>query len=206
MQDSDRVLNLTRYQSLTEKKQKRMLAVLRVFKTYLLSHRSCTLESFVAPLHVTFTLRRLAIVFARSLLFALFSFAFVLPVVAAPGGIEIKSIVAIKHASDPLWSPDGRLISYIWDEGGYRNIYVVSALGGEPTRLTDFNDTANPHVFWSTDGKTLFFEHAGGLWQADPSRHQAAHPAALITAKGFEFTASPDGSRLAWVLEIRPRL
>ncbi len=121
------------------------------------------------------------------------------PAFAAPGSITIDSVIRIKHPSDALWSPDGRLVSYVWDEGGSRNFYVVSASGGQPRKLTNFADSTVPRAFWSSDSKTLFFERANHLWEADPSGRQPAHPSTAISAEGAQFTPSPDGSRLAWV-------
>jgi len=129
----------------------------------------------------------------------LFSLVPLAPVSAAPGSITIDALVRIKHPSDPLWSPNGRFVSYVWDEGGIRNLYLVSASGGQPVRLTSFTDTGTPRAFWGSDSQTLYLEHAGGLWQADASGHQPARPSAAFTAKGIEFTLSPGGSQLAWV-------
>ncbi len=132
-------------------------------------------------------------------LFRLLSFVLPVLALAAPNGLTIDSLVRIKHPSDPLWSPDGRFVSYVWDEGGIRNLYLVSASGGAPARLTNFTETTAPRAFWSKESKTLFFQHTGDLWQVDPAHHDAPRALNLSSNKGVEFTPSPDGSQVAWV-------
>ena len=42
--------------------------------------------------------------------------------------------------SHPAWSPDSSRIAFLWNDSGYpfRDVWVVSAGGGEPVRVTDF--------------------------------------------------------------------
>ncbi len=138
-------------------------------------------------------------VYTRFFLRLLFHVVFLLPAFAAPGSITIDSLIRIKHPSDPLWSPDGRSVSYVCDEGGSRNLYVVNASGGQPVKLTNFAENITPRAFWSSNSNILFFERAGRLWEADRSGRPSAHASTAISAEGTQFTPSPDGSRLAWV-------
>jgi len=55
------------------------------------------------------------------------------------------------HTS-PAWSPDGRTICY----AGSKNLWLVSADGGEATRLTH-TGTADQNPVWSPDGRFIFF-------------------------------------------------
>ena len=68
-----------------------------------------------------------------------------------------KRLITQKDATQPNWSPNGYRIAY-WGitSGGQRDIFTISAKGGEPVQVT--NDASvdwNP--VWSPDGKYLYF-------------------------------------------------
>ena len=137
--------------------------------------------------------------YIRALVGFLSQIVLLLSLSAAPGSITINSLLQIKHPSDPLWSSDGRLVAYVCDEGGLQNLYVVNASGGQPVRLTNFTDGETPRAFWNSNSRTLFFERDGLLWEADVSGHRAAQASNVISARGSQFTLSPNGSKIAWV-------
>ncbi len=59
-------------------------------------------------------------------------------------------------AQDPVWSPDGTQIAYASDVDGDYDIYVVSANGGIPQRVTD-NNATDWQPTWSPDGDQIAF-------------------------------------------------
>jgi Tol biopolymer transport system component len=60
----------------------------------------------------------------------------------------------------PEWSPEGEMIVYMVEvEQGKTNLQVISASGGEPTKILD-NCAYWSHA-WSPDGKELFAESKG---------------------------------------------
>src|SRR5215469_4528527 len=126
-------------------------------------------------------------------------------------GLTIEQIIKIKHPSEPMWSPDGRQVAFVWDQGGVSNFYVASANGqGSPLALTSFADGQVGGAFWSRDGQTLYFPHEGGLWQvsisgaAQPGQPGGgqAKPAWTASERESDIVPSPDGMRVAFV---RPR-
>jgi tetratricopeptide (TPR) repeat protein len=74
------------------------------------------------------------------------------------------SLVPNMNATAPAWSLDGKLIVYTSDYGGNWDIYIVSADGGSPARLT--TDPAEDGLpTFSPDGKQIaYLSHRDGTW------------------------------------------
>jgi Tol biopolymer transport system component len=72
------------------------------------------------------------------------------PVLVSPEG---------QQAGTPRWSPDGEWITYdAQNEQGLWDIYVVTAQGGQPRRLTTTDGKSHSHVpSFSRDGKWIYF-------------------------------------------------
>ena len=86
-----------------------------------------------------------------------------LAIINADGSAK-TAIVPNMNATAPAWSNDGKLIVYTSDYGGNWDIYVVSANGGSPARLT--TDPAEDGLpTFSPDGKQIaFLSHRDGTW------------------------------------------
>jgi Tol biopolymer transport system component len=93
-------------------------------------------------------------------------------------------------ADRPQWSPDGSQIAFVSREAdsGFQDIYVVSASGGMPRRLTD--DAATDIApAWSADAQTIYFlsdrDGEFRLWaipaNGGASRRLSATPSLLVT-------------------------
>ncbi len=61
-----------------------------------------------------------------------------------------------KSESSPLFSPDGKWISYISSKDGSQNLYVLPIGGGESRKLTNVA-TGVSDPLWSSDGKWIAF-------------------------------------------------
>ena len=114
--------------------------------------------------------------------------------------LTIDDLIDIKHPSNPVWSPDGRHIAFVWERAGVGNFYLANADGsGVPVALTSFpNDGGVPHGFWSPSGDVLYFPHEGRLWQVPVAGGQP-HPVGTANGPEAEFASSPDGTRVAFV-------
>jgi len=53
-------------------------------------------------------------------------------------GFEVNPLTSgVPNNDDPAWSPDSRWIAFqSWREGGNRDLWIMTANGGQPTRLT----------------------------------------------------------------------
>jgi dipeptidyl aminopeptidase/acylaminoacyl peptidase len=112
--------------------------------------------------------------------------------------LTIEQLIDIKQPSNPVWSPDGKYVAFIWDRADIRNLYIVSADGkAKPVQLTSFPDGKVEEFFWNGDSDTLYFPHEGDLWQVSISGG-APKPAFSKPDPGSDFVLSPDGKRVAF--------
>ena len=113
--------------------------------------------------------------------------------------ISIEQLIDIKHPSGPVWSPDGRQVAFIWDRAGVSNVYVSNLDGrAKPTAVTSYAEGGIRSVFFSHDGRTLYFAHNGELWSVDANGGEP-RPALNQSLKDGDFVPSPDRTRVALV-------
>ena len=63
---------------------------------------------------------------------------------------------AKKSSSGARWSPDGKQIAFVSDRDGKKQVYLITAAGGEAQQLSK-SETAVTSVRWAPDGKSLAF-------------------------------------------------
>lgn len=110
------------------------------------------------------------------------------------------------------FSPDGKSIAFTGEYDGNREVYLLSANGGEPQRLTytstnsrdDLGDRMGPNnvvMTWSPDGKHIVYRNRisdgfmGKLWTI--SKDGGMSEAIPLPEGGF-CSYSPDGKKLAY--------
>jgi dipeptidyl aminopeptidase/acylaminoacyl peptidase len=112
--------------------------------------------------------------------------------------LTIEQLIDIKHPSNPMWSPDGRSVVFLWDRAGVSNIFVADAAAANAPRELPLAGATLAGAFWSRDGRTLFVSKGGDLWRVPID---GGAPSAVWTTEPVEsnIAASPDGSRVAFV-------
>ena len=115
------------------------------------------------------------------------------------------------RSTDPVWSPNGRLIAYqCYEDGPYigepsmgtaeytheaAEICVMDINANHKTRLTH-NDTADVSPIWSPDGRQIAFVGSDGLYVINSDGTDSRR---LVESRWIESAAwSPDGQRLAF--------
>lgn len=110
------------------------------------------------------------------------------------------------------FSPDGKSLAFTGEYDGNREVYLLSANGGEPQRLTytptnsrdDLGDRMGPNnvvMAWSPDGKQIVYRNRiddgfkGKLWTI--SKDGGMSQAIPLPEGGF-CSYSPDGKKLAY--------
>ncbi len=101
----------------------------------------------------------------------------------------------------PRWSPDGSQILFTSDRDGNLELYVTSADGTNPTRLT-WNPGEDIGGAWSPDGSKIAFASSRG-WNREiyVMRADGTDFIRLTNNTAFELSRvawSPDGSRIAF--------
>jgi Tol biopolymer transport system component len=120
------------------------------------------------------------------------------------GSERLQLTSPLQPALQPQWSPNGKEIAFASQEPGKaRHIYVASADGGAPRRVTNGDrDEVSPN--WSLDGNLLIFGNTpSGVEQGAPTaiyqlNLKTAEVATLSGSEGYwAAKLSPDGAYLA---------
>lgn len=85
-------------------------------------------------------------------------------------GTNVRKLGTAINSQSPVFSPDGTKIAFASDRDGNFEIYVMTAEGGEQTRLTT-NGAEDTDPTWSPDGTRIAFRSArngGGIYSMKP--------------------------------------
>jgi Tol biopolymer transport system component len=94
----------------------------------------------------------------------------------------------------PRWSPDGRNVVF-HVAAGRSDIYVISASGGLPRRLTT-GPSGGSWPCWSRDSRSIYFQSSGQVWKMPAS---GGEPAQITRNGGGVPQESPDGKFIYYI-------
>lgn len=83
------------------------------------------------------------------------------PDIQSPDGWSIPLLTGVNRVYNHSLSRDGKQIAFIWNREGFSDIYVISAMGGWPKRMT-FDRPAKQYWWdeiprWSLDNQSIAF-------------------------------------------------
>ncbi|MFN3822128.1 MAG: hypothetical protein ACK4OO_07315, partial [bacterium] len=122
------------------------------------------------------------------------------------GGTAIRLTTQIGEERYPKFSPDGSYIAYTGQEDGQDDIFIISASGGSPNRLT-FHPDRDQTVGWDYNGNIIFrstreIPYRG--YRLYRISTKGGLPQSLGLDKGALISFEPQGERIAytrWTLE-----
>ena len=116
--------------------------------------------------------------------------------------LTIDHLIDIRHPSDPVWSPDGTRVAFLWDRAGVTDLYVADATkpAAEPKALTSFTSGPPAGAFWSRDNQRIYFSRGGDLWQSPLA---GGDPTAVWTTPAAESGIAPSPD-VPHVVLVRP--
>ncbi|HET7565242.1 MAG TPA: protease, partial [Gemmatimonadaceae bacterium] len=132
-----------------------------------------------------------------------FAYAGDIWIVARAGGDARRLTSAMGEASNPHFSPDGKLIAFTRMLGRNEDVYVIPAEGGEAKRLT-WHPSPDEVQGWTPDGKEIVFSSTRSAnlptpvprWFTVPAEGGVVTPMKMYRA--YQGKISPDGARIAY--------
>lgn len=121
---------------------------------------------------------------------------------------SIKDFLEVRSAGDASFSPDGTLVAYLSNETGVSQVFLVSAEGGKPEQLTNFDDPVGFARFSPVENVLIFGKAEGGnecrqLYMLDLATRQIENLTARPDVRHDFGGWSPNGMRISFASNER---
>src|SRR5579872_2255518 len=121
--------------------------------------------------------------------------------VAREGGDAVRLTSGAGTETDPVFSPDGKLIAFTGEYDGNVDVFVVPASGGVPQRLT-WHPAPDRVLGWTPDGKNIIFSSSRTAYSRYAEMFtvpaEGGVEEKLPFPCGYEASMAPDGQSLAY--------
>jgi serine/threonine protein kinase/WD40 repeat protein len=103
----------------------------------------------------------------------------------------------------PIWTPDGKNITFYSDRNGKKNIYQKALKSHAPAKQLTTGDNKQFPTSWTPDGKTLAFcedhpDSSSDIWVLKFDKDTTAQPFIATKHKEHQAMFSPDGKWIAY--------
>jgi tricorn protease len=121
--------------------------------------------------------------------------------VTREGGDAVRLTSGNGNETDPVFSPDGKLIAFTGEYDGNVDVFVIPANGGVPKRLT-WHPAADRVLGWTPDGKRIIFSSNRTAYSRFAEMFtvpvEGGVEEKLPFPTGYEASMSPDGQSIAY--------
>jgi dipeptidyl aminopeptidase/acylaminoacyl peptidase len=119
--------------------------------------------------------------------------------------ITLDDVLAITYTAAHAWSPDGRRIGFIHDDGGRFSLRAVDLDTGIPTQVSE-GDAPVSAFSWGLDGRLAFIQ-AGRVLVAGPGEvrqvvYDADHPATALEWSPAGRVLAFSAAARVWTLDL----